>query len=59
MYAQEGSVAVGGSLIQWLRDQLGILSTAAESETLASQVEDSGSGDRPGVFGPVRAQVAP
>lgn len=42
VYAQEGSVAVGGSLIQWLRDQLGILGTAAESETLASQVEDSG-----------------
>ena len=42
VYAQEGSVAVGGSLIQWLRDQLGILSTAAESETLAEQVEDSG-----------------
>ena len=42
VYAQEGSVAVGGSLIQWLRDQLGILRTAAESETLALQVPDSG-----------------
>lgn len=42
VYAQEGSVAVGGSLIQWLRDQLGILRTAAESETLAAQVPDSG-----------------
>ena len=42
VYAQEGSVAVGGSLIQWLRDQLGLLRTAAESETLAAQVETSG-----------------
>ena len=42
VYAQEGSVAVGGSLIQWLRDQLGIIKTAAETETLAAQVEDSG-----------------
>ncbi|WIM67519.1 glycerol kinase GlpK [Corynebacterium breve] len=41
VYAIEGSVAVGGSLIQWLRDQLGILSTAAESEKLAAQVSDS------------------
>ena len=42
VYAQEGSVAVGGSLIQWLRDQLGILRTAEESEALAAQVPDSG-----------------
>ena len=42
VYALEGSVAVGGSLIQWLRDQLGVLRTAAESETLAAQVEDNG-----------------
>lgn len=42
VYAQEGSVAVGGSLIQWLRDQLGILKSAAETETLAAQVPDSG-----------------
>lgn len=42
VYAQEGSVAVGGSLIQWLRDQLGILRSAAETETLAAQVPDSG-----------------
>jgi len=42
VYAQEGSVAVGGSLIQWLRDQLGILRTAEESESLAAQVPDSG-----------------
>ena len=41
VYALEGSVAVGGSLIQWLRDQLGIINHAAESEKLAGQVEDS------------------
>lgn len=41
-YALEGSIAVTGSLIQWLRDQLGILSDAAEVETLANDVEDSG-----------------
>lgn len=41
-YALEGSVAVTGSAIQWLRDQLGIISEASEVETLASTVEDSG-----------------
>jgi len=41
-YALEGSVAVTGSAIQWLRDQLGIISKASEIEALASQVPDSG-----------------
>ncbi len=41
-YALEGSVAVAGSLVQWLRDQLGFAETAAEVEALALQVEDSG-----------------
>ena len=41
-YALEGSIAVTGSAVQWLRDQLGILSGAAQSETLARQVEDTG-----------------
>ena len=41
-YALEGSVAVTGSAIQWLRDQLGIISSAAEVEALALQVKDSG-----------------
>ena len=41
-YALEGSVAVAGSLIQWLRDSLGIIRTSAEVEALASSVEDSG-----------------
>ena len=42
VYALEGSIAVTGSAVQWLRDQLGIISGAAEVETLAAQVEDTG-----------------
>jgi glycerol kinase len=42
VYALEGSIAVTGSAIQWLRDQLGIISGASESETLARQVSDNG-----------------
>jgi glycerol kinase len=42
VYALEGSMAVTGSAVQWLRDQLGIISGAAEVETLARQVEDNG-----------------
>ncbi|WP_029138520.1 glycerol kinase GlpK [Nakamurella lactea] len=42
VYALEGSIAVTGSAIQWLRDQLGIISGAAESESLARQVPDNG-----------------
>ncbi|MGP3706318.1 glycerol kinase GlpK [Gordonia paraffinivorans] len=41
-YALEGSIAVTGSLIQWLRDNLGILRTAAEVEELAAGVDDNG-----------------
>lgn len=41
-YALEGSIAVTGSLIQWLRDNLGIIDSAAEIEELASQVNDNG-----------------
>ena len=41
-YALEGSIAVTGSLIQWLRDNLGIISSSAEAETLAGSVEDNG-----------------
>ncbi|QEW02613.1 glycerol kinase GlpK [Microbacterium lushaniae] len=41
-YALEGSIAVTGSLIQWLRDQLGIISSAPEVEQLAEAVEDNG-----------------
>jgi glycerol kinase len=42
VYALEGSIAVTGSAVQWLRDQLGIIQSAAESESLARQVNDSG-----------------
>ncbi|GAB7051483.1 glycerol kinase GlpK [Catenuloplanes indicus] len=42
VYALEGSIAVTGSAVQWLRDQLRIIGNAAESESLAAQVEDSG-----------------
>ena len=40
-YALEGSVFVAGSAIQWLRDELGLIHSAAESEELASQVPDT------------------
>ncbi|MFC7621857.1 glycerol kinase GlpK [Microlunatus sp. GCM10028923] len=42
VYALEGSIAVTGSAVQWLRDQLRIIGSAAESESLARQVNDSG-----------------
>lgn len=42
VYALEGSIAVTGSLVQWMRDQMGMIKTAAEIETLASSVEDNG-----------------
>ena len=41
-YALEGSIAVTGAAVQWLRDQLGIIQTAAEVEALAASVPDSG-----------------
>ena len=40
-YALEGSVFVAGALIQWLRDELGIIGSAAESEALAASVQDT------------------
>jgi len=42
VYALEGSIAVTGSAVQWLRDQLGIIQSAGEIETLATSVEDNG-----------------
>ena len=42
VYALEGSIAVTGSLIQWLRDNLGLIKDAPEVETLAKTVEDNG-----------------
>ena len=41
-YAIEGSIFTAGSLVQWLRDQLGIISNASEIESLASTVKDNG-----------------
>lgn len=40
-YCLEGSVFVGGAVVQWLRDELGLVHTAAEIEPLAAQVSDS------------------
>ena len=42
VFALEGSIAVTGSLIQWLRDNLGIISDASEIEALATSVPDNG-----------------
>jgi len=42
VYALEGSIAVAGSLVQWVRDNLGLIATAAEIEPLARSVADNG-----------------
>ncbi len=42
VYALEGSIAVTGSLVQWLRDNLGLIKDSADVETLARTVEDNG-----------------
>ncbi|MGW2312087.1 glycerol kinase GlpK [Actinomadura luteofluorescens] len=42
VYALEGSIAITGALVQWLRDGLGLISTAPEIETLARTVDDNG-----------------
>jgi glycerol kinase len=42
IYALEGSIAVSGSLVQWMRDNLGIISSAPEIEELAKTVDDNG-----------------
>jgi glycerol kinase len=41
-YALEGSVFIGGAVVQWLRDELRILSSAAESDAMARSVADTG-----------------
>jgi glycerol kinase len=41
-YALEGSVAISGALVQWLRDSLGLIRSSDEIETLARTVEDNG-----------------
>ncbi len=42
VYALEGSIAIAGALIQWLRDNLGLIQSSAEVEPLAKSVEDNG-----------------
>ncbi|WP_166348328.1 glycerol kinase GlpK [Phytoactinopolyspora limicola] len=42
VYALEGSIAITGALVQWLRDNLGIIGSAPEIEQLAASVDDSG-----------------
>ncbi|MDT0379226.1 glycerol kinase GlpK [Streptomyces sp. DSM 42041] len=42
VYALEGSIAITGALVQWMRDQMGLINSAAEVETLASSVDDNG-----------------
>src|SRR5687768_6406041 len=42
VYALEGSIAITGALVQWLRDNLGFIQSSAEVEALARSVEDSG-----------------
>jgi glycerol kinase len=41
-YALEGSIFIGGAVVQWLRDGLGIIQTAADIEPLARKVDDNG-----------------
>jgi glycerol kinase len=41
-YALEGSVFIGGAVVQWLRDELGIIKQASDVEGLAAQVSDTG-----------------
>src|SRR5438034_7305075 len=41
-YALEGSIAITGALVQWLRDNLGLIASSAEIETLAASVNDNG-----------------
>jgi glycerol kinase len=42
VYALEGSIAITGALVQWLRDNLGLINTSADVEKLAATVEDNG-----------------
>jgi len=42
VYALEGSIAIAGALVQWLRDNLGLIEKSADVETLAGSVDDNG-----------------
>lgn len=41
-YALEGGIFIGGAVVQWLRDELGLIKSSAEVEELAAKVEDTG-----------------
>ena len=41
-YALEGSIFIGGAVVQWLRDELGLISTSGDVENLAAKVKDTG-----------------
>ena len=58
VYALEGSIAVTGSLVQWFRDNLGLIGTAPEIETLARASRQRRLLLRAGLLGPVRAALA-
>jgi glycerol kinase len=42
VYALEGSIFIAGAILQWLRDELGLIRSAAESEKIAASLEDNG-----------------
>src|SRR5207253_5661786 len=42
VYALEGSIAITGALVQWLRDNLGLIQTSSDVEKLAGSVQDNG-----------------
>lgn len=64
VYALEGGVPVAGALVQWLRDNMGLIASAPEVEALASSVEDNGGvyfvpGAAHSIARPVRAHQPP
>jgi len=42
VFALEGSIAIAGALVQWVRDNLNLIKSSSEIETLAASVEDNG-----------------
>ena len=59
-YALEGSIFIGGAVVQWLRDGLGLIRSAAEVEPLAATVEDNGDVYFvPAFTGPGRSALGP
>ena len=59
VYALEGSIAITGALVQWLRDNIGLITSSAEVEALASDRRGQRRRVlRAGLLGPVRAVLA-